>query len=243
MKFISTSTVKKKKTLSFSAFPVEASIKYFLFKTAQHHLKSWSCELFCLTGMEPVISTVRRALKTSHITSKWFMRREGRNTCFRCPYINIQRVSHTIPHTVIIQWLMSPDVCWLPRKERCVHAECWGFHQLLHLPPPQPSVWMLCVREPEGGANEMRLSHRRSTPRAAGRGMARWEVGGGEKKNEGWGERESEDSRTEGREVEQDEVKEDEEQEESGWDGAFADRLLLSERLQCTHLSCTGNDI
>lgn len=179
----------------------------------------------------------------SHITSKWFMRREGRNTCFGCPYINIQRVSHTIPHTVIIQWLMSPDVCWLPRKERCVHAERWGFHQLLHLPPPQPSVWMLCVREPEGGANEMRLSHRRSTPRAAGRGMARWEVGGGEKKNEGRGERESEDSRTEGREVEQDEVKEDEEQEESGWDGAFADRLLLSERLQCTHLSCTGNDI
>lgn len=175
MKFISTSTVKKNKTLSFSAFPVEASIKYFLFKTAQHHLKSWSCELFCLTGMEPVISTVRRALKTSHITSKWFMRREGRNTCFGCPYINIQRVSHTIPHTVIIQWLMSPDVCWLPRKERCVHAERWGFHQLLHLPPPQPSVWMLCVREPEGGANEMRLSHRRSTPRAVGRGMARWE--------------------------------------------------------------------
>lgn len=63
------------------------------------------------------------------------------------------------------------------------------------------------------------------------------------KKNEGRGERESEDSRTEGREGEQDEVKEDEEQEESGWDGAFADRLLLSERLQCTHLSCTGNDI
>lgn len=55
MKFISTSTVKKT-TLSFPAFPVEASIKYFLFKTAQHHLKSWSCELFCLTGMEPVIS-------------------------------------------------------------------------------------------------------------------------------------------------------------------------------------------
>lgn len=94
---------------------------------------------------------------------------------------------------------MLPDC----QERRGVFTQSCEFHQF-PTRPPSASLWMRYVRKPEGGANEMRLRHRRLTLRLLEEQrrrkvrLAKWEVRGtwvkarggtDERSAAGWGER------------------------------------------------------